>query len=110
MAGIRMSGMPICLPMAGRIDCIPVLPKAVVMERQKMMANCWRVKRGAGVAGTEGWSGAGLADDAKAMLSPRAERTRRLSQSRYGAAAPPSQDDAAITDTAWPLSVAAARL
>ena len=38
IAGIRMSGMPICRPMAGRMDCIPVLPKAMVIDRQKMMA------------------------------------------------------------------------
>ena len=43
IAGTRMSGMPIWRPIAGRIDCMPVLPKAMVMERQKMMAKDRRV-------------------------------------------------------------------
>ena len=33
------SGMPICRPIAGSTDCIPVLPRAVTTDTQKRTAN-----------------------------------------------------------------------
>jgi hypothetical protein len=67
IAATMKSGNPIDRPMAGRTDCMPVLPRAVTIETAKMIASDFVVRSGVGSS----------AADMLALLEPDAfARTR----------------------------------